>query len=375
MIIRKEIDVDVVTAARQRIVNVFSNGCKVYMSFSGGKDSICLGSLVDDLIREGKIDPSLLTVQFVDEESMYDDVIDIVKSWRKKFLMVGAKFEWYCLEFRHYNCLNTLTDEESWIIWDRNEKENWIRPMPPFAIKEHPMLNRGVDTYQQFLPRITKDGINLIGTRANENVQRLINFADRKFDKLDDKRLVMPIYDWKDNDVWLYIRQNRLDFPITYVPMWQVGVPKNKLRISQFFAIDTVQSLLRISEFKPDLMKRIEKRQPNAYIACLYWDTEMFHRSTRKRKKLDNKVEDNKNYRLMLRRMMNDILREGSEYSDAWKDIANKYKYLFMKAIQYEASDEVWKKMYEAFASGDFKKRSYRALLAKIFDDAKKRTK
>lgn len=372
MIVRKESNIDVVTAARQRIINVFSNGCKVYMSFSGGKDSICLGHLVYSLIQEGRIDPSLLTVQFVDEESMYDDVIDIVKDWRRKFIMAGAKFEWYCLEFMHFNCLNTLTDEEKWMIWDRNEKENWIREMPPFAITEHPQLNRGVDTYQKFLPRITKDGINIIGTRANESVQRLINFADRKFDKLDDKRLVMPIYDWKDKDVWLYIYRNQLDFPITYVQMWQVGVPKGRLRISQFFAIDTVQSLLRISEFKPDLMRRIEKRQPNAYIACLYWDTEMFHRSTRNRKKLEAKKKDNKNYRLMLKAKMDDILREDSTYSEAWKDIANKYKYLFFKAVQYNASDEVWRKMYEAFVSGDFKKRSYRAILAKIFDDYKK---
>ena len=66
MIVKKETNIDIVTAARQRIINVFSNGCKVYMSFSGGKDSICLGHLVYSLIQEGKIDPSLLTVQFVD---------------------------------------------------------------------------------------------------------------------------------------------------------------------------------------------------------------------------------------------------------------------------------------------------------------------
>lgn len=372
MIVKKEVDIDVVTAARQRIINVFSNGCKVYMSFSGGKDSICLGHLVYSLIQEGKIDPSLLTVQFVDEESMYDDVIDIVKDWRRKFIMAGAKFEWYCLEFMHFNCLNTLTDEEKWMIWDRNEKENWIREMPSFAIKEHPLFNRGVDTYQAFLPRITQDGLQILGVRATESVQRMINIADRKMDKLDSKRLVMPIYDWKDKDVWLYIYRNQLDFPISYVQMWQVGVPKGRLRISQFFAIDTVQSLLKISEFKPDLMGRIEKRQPNAYIACLYWDTEMFHRSTRNRKKLDSKKEDNKNYRLMLKKMMDDILREDSDYSDAWKDIANKYRYLFMKGIQYNISNKLWKKMYEAFASGDFKKRSYRAILAQIFADEKK---
>ena len=372
MIVKKESNIDVVTAARQRIINVFSNGCKVYMSFSGGKDSICLGHLVYSLIQEGRIDPSLLTVQFVDEESMYDDVIDIVKDWRRKFIMAGAKFEWYCLEFMHFNCINTLADEEKWMIWDRNEKENWIREMPPFAITEHPMLNRGVDTYQKFLPRITKDGITLIGTRATESVQRMMNFADRNFNSLDDKRAVMPIYDWKDKDIWLYIYRNQLDFPISYVQMWQVGVPKNKLRISQFFAIDTVQSLLRISEFKPDLMRRIEKRQPNAYIACLYWDTEMFHRSTRNRRKLNDKKPDNKNYRILLQLKIREILDEKNGYSDAWKTLASKYKYAMMQAVRYSSSDDIFRRLYEALSSGDFKLRSMRAIQAKIWENAKK---
>lgn len=373
MIVRKESNIDVVTAARQRIINVFSNGCKVYMSFSGGKDSICLGHLVYSLIQEGLIDPSLLTVQFIDEESMYDDVIEIVKDWRKKFMMVGVKFEWYCLEFMHFNCLNTLADEEKWMIWDRTQRENWIREMPPFAIKEHPQLDRGVDTYQKFLPRITQDGINLIGTRAAESVQRLINFADRNMKALDNKRAVMPLYDWKDKDVWLYLYRNQLDIPITYVQMWQVGVPKGRLRISQFFAIDTVQSLLKISEFKPDLMRRIEKRQPNAYIACLYWDTEMFHRSTRNRKKLDSKREDNKNYRILLQLKIKEILNEKNGYSEAWRSLAQSYKYAMMKAIQYSSDDDIFRRLYEALCSGDFKKRTQRAILTKLFDDNKRR--
>ena len=65
-------DMDVVTAAQQRIKNVFSNGVPVYLSFSGGKDSIVLADLTYKLIQAGEIDPSLLTVLFVDEEAIYD---------------------------------------------------------------------------------------------------------------------------------------------------------------------------------------------------------------------------------------------------------------------------------------------------------------
>ena len=42
-------------AAKVRIKNVFESGCKVYLSFSSGKDSLCMASVTYDLIREGAI--------------------------------------------------------------------------------------------------------------------------------------------------------------------------------------------------------------------------------------------------------------------------------------------------------------------------------
>lgn len=62
---------DVVTAAKTRIRNTFHNGVPVYMSFSGGKDSLALAQLTIGLIQGGEIDPALLTVQFVDEEAIF----------------------------------------------------------------------------------------------------------------------------------------------------------------------------------------------------------------------------------------------------------------------------------------------------------------
>ena len=62
---RVQSDITVVEAARRRIRNVFGNGLKVYMSFSGGKDSLCVAQIVYSLIQAGEIDPSLLTVIFM----------------------------------------------------------------------------------------------------------------------------------------------------------------------------------------------------------------------------------------------------------------------------------------------------------------------
>lgn len=81
---------DVATAARQRIKNVFANGVPVYMSFSGGKDSLALAHLVYSLIQSGEIDPALLTVVFIDEEAIFDCIEATTKEWRRKFLLAAS---------------------------------------------------------------------------------------------------------------------------------------------------------------------------------------------------------------------------------------------------------------------------------------------
>ena len=94
---RCEASIDVVEAAKMRIRNVFRNGLPVYMSFSGGKDSLVMAQLVVELIQSGEIKPAQLTVQFIDEEAIFSCIEEKVKEWRKKFLLLGARFEWFCL--------------------------------------------------------------------------------------------------------------------------------------------------------------------------------------------------------------------------------------------------------------------------------------
>ena len=55
---RCESSIDVVKAAKIRIRNVFQNGLPVYMSFSGGKDSLCMAQLVMELVQAGEINPA-----------------------------------------------------------------------------------------------------------------------------------------------------------------------------------------------------------------------------------------------------------------------------------------------------------------------------
>lgn len=192
----------------------------------------------------------------------------MVKKWRKKFLLVGAKFEWYCLEVKHYNCFNQLTNDETFICWDHLKKDVWVRQPPSFTIRNHPLLKPRIDNYQAFLPRRCRDGITMTGIRTAESIQRLKNISAMfaAGSTMTSNQQVFPIYDWKDNDVWLYLYQNHIDIPVIYLYLWQSGTRKNQLRVSQFFSIDTARSLVKMNEYYPDLMERIIRREPNAYL-------------------------------------------------------------------------------------------------------------
>ena len=257
-------NVDIVTAARQRIKNVFSNGVPVYMSFSGGKDSLCLADLTLKLIQAGEIDPALLTVLFIDEEAIFDCIEETAKAWRKKFLLAGAKFQWWCIEVKHFNCLNELSSDETFVCWDRRKRDVWVRQPPPFAIRNHPLLKARVDNYQSFLPRVTRDGIMMTGVRAAESVQRLQYMAALGVGGkgITNTNTIYPIYDWKTIDVWLYLRNERVEIPKVYLQMYQVGVNRNQLRVSQFFSVDTVPVLVHLAEYDPALMERVLRREP-----------------------------------------------------------------------------------------------------------------
>ena len=96
-----------------------------------------MAQLVHNLVQRGKINPSQLVVQFIDEEAIFPCIEKTVKNWRKRFILMGAKFEWYCLEVRHYNCFNELSNDESFICWDREKEDVWVR-QPPLICNQKP---------------------------------------------------------------------------------------------------------------------------------------------------------------------------------------------------------------------------------------------
>ncbi len=359
--------IDVVKAARTRIINVFNNDLPVYLSFSAGKDSLCIAHLVYKLIKEGRIKAEQLTVIFVDEEAIFPCIEQTVLDWRKKFLLIGAKFDWWCVEVKHFNCFNQLTNDESFICWDNQKQDVWVRKPPAFAIRNHPLLRPRIDSYQTLMPRVYKDGIMLTGVRAAESVQRLQYMANLGVGAkgITGKNMIYPIFDWKTRDVWLYLKRKKVDIPAVYLYMWQAGVGKNALRVSQFFSSDTAGSLVRMNEYYPDLMDRVISREPNAYLAALYWDSEMFGRRSVRRRKAEGKQK--RNYKELVK---DRLFVNLDKYADTKnkRRVYTQYRRMMIKMGSF-ATDKHYRMVYEALIAGDPKLRTMRAIYQCIAGD------
>lgn len=356
MIKKAYTDVDVVTMARRRIKNLFSNGLPISLSISGGKDSICLNDLVFKMCQTGEIDKSLLTVDFVDEEAIYPCVEKCVLNMRRQWLSIGVPFNWWCIECRHFNCFNALTEDESFICWDRFKRDVWVREMPWFAITNHPQFKPRKDTYQSFMTRINKGKLVMIGVRVAESIQRMENVAKTK----EVYQNTYPIYDWQDSDVWKYIADNALEYPIAYEHMYRTGASMGQMRISQFFSVDTAKSLVKMCEFYPDLFNRICKREPNAYMAMLYFDTELY-----RRKKRDKK--DDTDYKAKVFELFNQPERFTTQTQR--KNFRDYKRFVMLHSQRID--NKSYKTIYQALIGGDPKHRTYRSLFTQVFGGKK----
>ncbi|MGY5550790.1 phosphoadenosine phosphosulfate reductase domain-containing protein [Riemerella anatipestifer] len=348
--IRKKYNINVLKAAERRILETFNRNEYVSMSFSGGKDSICLADVTLKTMLKYNIDFSRLIVIFFDEEAIYPDIERITKDWRNKFISYGAKFYWFCLPIKHYNTCNQLANDESFICWEPQKQNVWVRPMPKFAIRNHKKFRMG-QTYQDFAKSLMKGIPQMVGLRVAESMQRLNSIAS-----MTKSEFVYPLYDWKDDDIWLYLQRERLDYPETYIYLYKVGVPKNKLRISQFFSIDTIKSLPKVLEFYPDLYQRVIRREPNADLAFLYYDTDMFRSN-----KQGRKHNENKDYK----KILYDALKKATATPNSYADFDTAKK-LLSKMILPNYPNAVYQKVYQILIAGDPKKREYRAVLSRI---------
>jgi predicted phosphoadenosine phosphosulfate sulfurtransferase len=188
---------DVMTAAQERIRYVFDNLPRIYVSFSGGKDSTVMLHLVMD---EAKRRDRKIGVLVIDLEAQYkvtmQHVAEMLETYR-----ANAEVFWVCLPIALRNAVSQYAPR--WCCWDPEMREAWVREMP-----EHPGVISDVEFFPFFVPRMEfeefdvlfgvwysqgQDTAAFIGIRCDESLNRFRTIASRSKEMFNGQRYTTKI--------------------------------------------------------------------------------------------------------------------------------------------------------------------------------------
>lgn len=253
-------DKNVYDAAIERLDFVFANFERIYLSFSGGKDSGVMLNLVLQYMRKRGITRKI-GVQILDNEANYEQSLDFMHSILQNNLDLLDVY-WCCLPITLPCTVSAYAIE--WQCWGERDKERWIRPMPtqPYIVnfQNHPFPFFKEDmSYDEFWDGFAewysqgKPCANLIGIRASESLNRfraILN--DRKvmlngmaWTKKNTSHTynVYPIYDWRTEDIWTANAIFEWEYNTLYDLFYKAGVPVHKMRVASPFMSESKSSL------------------------------------------------------------------------------------------------------------------------------------
>lgn len=276
-------NINVLDASIERIQYTFDNFERIYLSFSGGKDSTVMLHLVMDEAKKRNRKIGLL---IVDLEGQYKLTIDNMKSMineYKKYLDVY----WVCLPIHLRNAVSVF--QPFWICWDKTRKEDWIRPVPKIGItdeKYFPFFKHGME-FEEFVPEFGewysqgKKTACLVGIRSDESLNRYrtissttkVMHENKQYTTLvtDNVFNVYPIYDWRTEDIWIYHAKNRdKSYNYLYELMHKAGLSISQQRICQPYGDDQRRGLWLFHLIEPETWARVVARVEGANSGALY---------------------------------------------------------------------------------------------------------
>ena len=244
---KKYIDSDVYTEAKKRIRHVIESFDNVLVAFSGGKDSLTCLYLVQEVYKEMGIKEKV-KVFFRDEELIPDDVINFVQ---QKAESGEFDFRYYAIPL--WSTKYILGKTYDYIQWDKNRK--WLRNPPDYAIRLDKDDDRVFSQYDAdaFICQNEKGRCAIItGVRADESLMRLASIVQVKNEcyiaGTETKRikLVKPIYDWTQRDIFVYFCKNDIKYCKIYDnEMWnrqplRVATPLHAESAKRFYQQKTL---------------------------------------------------------------------------------------------------------------------------------------
>lgn len=282
---KKYLDIDVLTAARQRISYAFDHFEKLFISFSGGKDSSVMFHLVmDEAIKRNRT----VAVMLIDFEAQYKKTSDHAEDMFNRY-KDNIELYWICLPIKLRNASSNF--EPVWTCWDPERKEDWVRPMPvrDGVISDpsfFPWFQPSME-FEEFIILFAEwfagsdQAGGFIGIRADESLNRFRTICT--FDKttLNGKRWttkvtdnaynIYPIYDWRTQDIWIYHAQDpSREHNEIYDLMHQAGVKPSQQRLCQPYGDDQRRGLWLYHILEPETWYRVVARVNGANSAALY---------------------------------------------------------------------------------------------------------
>jgi predicted phosphoadenosine phosphosulfate sulfurtransferase len=283
MSVKNYLDKNVYEAAIERIEYTFDNFEKIYISFSGGKDSTTMMHLVMDVAKKRN---KKIGVLFVDLEGQYKITIDHIFNMYEMYSDYIDPY-WVCLPIHLRNAVSVF--ETHWICWDKTKKDDWIRQLPKNCISDEnyfPFFYEGME-FEDFVPEFGKwfsEGKScacFVGIRTSESLNRWRTIASDKKKKFADKKYttlvidnvynIYPIYDWKTEDLWIYHAKfkdkmhNKL-----YDLMHMAGLTIHQMRICQPYGDDQRRGLWLFHLIEPETWSKIVARVNGANSGALY---------------------------------------------------------------------------------------------------------
>ncbi len=173
--------INVLEASRKRVSEVFDNFEKIYVSFSGGKDSSVMSHLV---LAEAKKRSRKVGFLIIDLEAQYNDTISHIEHMIEMY-RDQIDLHWVCAELLLRNAVSNY--EPRWICWDETKKDVWVR--------EKPKLASDLNQYDFYQPKMEfeefmvifgqwySEGLNtaaFIGIRTDESLHRYRAITSRK---------------------------------------------------------------------------------------------------------------------------------------------------------------------------------------------------
>lgn len=252
---------DVYTASIARLDFIFENFERIYLSFSGGKDSGVMLNLILDYMKSRGIKRKI-GIQILDNEANYEYSLDFMHRMiqnNREYLDVY----WCCMPITLPCTVSAY--EIDWQCWGEADRHRWIRPMPEHDyivnLSNHPFGDKFIENmhYDEFWDMFAewysqgKTTANLIGIRTDESLNRFRAIMNSDKEMMHGQQWTKkntehvyncyPIYDWKTRDIWVANAKFEWDYNKLYDVFYMAGVPIAKMRVASPFMSESKSSL------------------------------------------------------------------------------------------------------------------------------------